>query len=230
MEHDPRIILLTCLALALKSEDMVFFSTLEELMQEQPIAEFITAMKLENTPVAVQSAELRVLEMTCFHLTLHHPYRPLRGWLADLEPHCQGTSSLVEQSCRDLITQSLFSDLCFLHPPSRIALAALRSVCRKKGIVIERVLAAQLGELLPTAEAQRRATKLLDEIEERFLREASAAPSLEELQKDALWRRASKFWMLAQKTAQEPLKLKDSSGKKRMGTHVDRSSGKKAKC
>ena len=35
---------LTCLALACKVEDALFFSNLEELLQEAPVAAFVTAM------------------------------------------------------------------------------------------------------------------------------------------------------------------------------------------
>ena len=67
----------------------------------------------------VQNHELLVLEVTRFHLTFHHPFRPLRGWLHVVEQHTQEIAKSLEQESRDLITRSLLTDLSFIHSPSR---------------------------------------------------------------------------------------------------------------
>jgi len=216
MEHDPHIIMVCCVAMAYKSEDFQLFATLEELLQAPAVAAVVAPAATDNVLNAVQEAELLLLQGTRLHLMLHHPYRPLKGWLAAVSEGCVlPAPDRVLRRAEAKVRATLHTDAVFVHSPSRLALAAIRSACREEHVDVDRCVLAQF-RAVGMAVDDEQALAALAEIETRFFR-ATPVPSVEELNKDALWKRAQAFWSGAQrrKVDEKDRKVTKKSDKKR---------------
>jgi len=197
MEYDPRIIVITCIALACKAEDCQLVATLEELLAHPAVVAELGHAKIESALSVVQESELLLLQGTRFHLMLHHPYRPLRGWIDALEKH-SGPAMLTQtasQRAVECIHRGVHTDAVFLHSPSRLALAALLAGCDAQGLPLDDFLQSTIGAH-PSVLQQGGVEGLkrtLRGISAEFFTEVPAV-TIEDLETDALWRRCQTIW------------------------------------
>lgn len=128
--HEPKAVMLTCVYLAGKVEE--HYIDAEEL-----------AKGLRQDPQVVLRRELAVLEGLGFDLLTHPPHRALAGFVHDADAR-RASRSLAKceapaewaAACRDAeryLDDLLVTDALLLHPPGRLALAALRDAGRKAG-------------------------------------------------------------------------------------------------
>ncbi|EGG13784.1 hypothetical protein DFA_11545 [Cavenderia fasciculata] len=126
MEYSPKMVMICCIFLACKSEenhiDIEFYSK---------------TLMVESKDIA--DLELPTLEALRFHLLVYHPFRPLYGYLLDINdlqsqsstsslPWLSKASFTLDQTyekCKPLILKSIMSDCCFIYHPHEIALACL---------------------------------------------------------------------------------------------------------
>ena len=194
MEYDPRIIMITCIALASKAEDCQLVATLEELLAHPAVVAEVGQSKAENVLSIVQESELTLLQGTRFHLMIHHPYRPLRGWLHALEKYEPSIlTPAASQRALECIHRGLHTDAVFLQAPSRLALAALLAGCDAEGIELDNFLEAQLGAHPSMKDGVQGLKKSLRGIAAEFFTEVPTV-TMEDLQNDGLWRRCQIIW------------------------------------
>jgi len=74
-----------------------------------------------------------------FHLTVHGPYRPFEGHMIEIKTKFPRISrpETMRKSSEEFLWKSLLSDVCFLFPPSQIALAAILNSGNLLGYDIE---------------------------------------------------------------------------------------------
>jgi len=196
MEHDPRLIMITCISLACKSEDCQLFPTLEDLLAAPAVRDLLSGIKIETALTLVQESELLLLQGTRFHLMLHHPYRPLKGWLASVKEFNPALlkDGALEARAQACLNRSLHTDAVFTHAPSRVGLAALVAAGDQEGIDLDEFLKKKLGSQAGMAPNSLLAlTQELRHIARIFFGEISA-PTMDDLQRDSLWKRASLIW------------------------------------
>eukprot|EP01132_Coremiostelium_polycephalum_P008532 gene8532-10487_t len=114
MKYDPKKIMICCLFLACKTED-----------NHIDIGNYSEIVKCPESEIT--DLEIIILETLQFYLIVYHPYRPLYGFLLDINdtnPTSIQFDQLWELSNK-FVKKSLYSDLCFHYHPSMIALACL---------------------------------------------------------------------------------------------------------
>jgi cyclin H len=120
MEHHPKLILLTCLFLAAKSEN--YFISISTFSKKTRIA-----------AESILSLEFEVLQSLQFTLLTHHPFRPLYGFFFDIQDVLSDEYSEKElgslyDEARKIIDETLISDAVYLYTPPQIALACYLTV------------------------------------------------------------------------------------------------------
>ncbi|KAH3686932.1 hypothetical protein WICPIJ_002093 [Wickerhamomyces pijperi] len=121
MEYHPKLVLLTCLFLAAKSENS--FISINSFSKRIP----------KTTPESILKLEFEVLQSLKFTLFVHHPFRPLYGFFYDLQD-VLGDEFTIEElgrvydKARKLIDEALISDAVFHFTPPQIALACFKSI------------------------------------------------------------------------------------------------------
>lgn len=174
MEKDPRVLLATCVYLALKAEDIREFENIGffiEKLRKIDARSFAEDKGFEDTQF--QQNELLLLAGVKFHLAIHHPFRCLRGCIEDWKDwHPKGISPQVVgdilKRATMAVNQLLFEDVYFIHQPSHIALACLRKACRDRKddkLKLEEWMAARCCSSQLSEELK----KTLDLIEERYM-------------------------------------------------------------
>ncbi|CAM9431375.1 unnamed protein product [Ectocarpus sp. 8 AP-2014] len=126
LEHDPKILILTCVFLASKTE--------EQMTNVNLLAK---ATGLDD--LQILGKELTLLQGLSFHLAVFHPYRALPALVegARLKAKTEGIPPQPERimalhdGARAALDDIVVTDLPFLHPPSRLALAALLRESRR---------------------------------------------------------------------------------------------------
>lgn len=119
MEYHPKLILLTCLFLAAKSEN--FFISINSFSKRIP----------KTTPESILGLEFEILQSLKFTLMAHHPYRPLYGFFFDIQDTL-GTDvdskelGKIYDNARNLVNEALISDSVFHFTPPQIALACFK--------------------------------------------------------------------------------------------------------
>ncbi|CCH44566.1 Cyclin CCL1 [Wickerhamomyces ciferrii] len=121
MEYHPKLVLLTCLFLAAKSEN--FFISIASFSKRIP----------KTTPESILSLEFEILQSLQFTLFVHHPFRPLYGFFFDIQEVLKGEISVKElgkiyDGARNLINDALISDAVYYYTPPQIALACLKQI------------------------------------------------------------------------------------------------------
>ncbi|CAM9014954.1 unnamed protein product [Wickerhamomyces anomalus] len=121
MEYHPKLVLLTCLFLAAKSEN--FFISIASFSKRIP----------KTTPESILSLEFEILQSLQFTLFVHHPFRPLYGFFFDIQEALKGEVTAKElgkvyDNARNLINEAIISDAVYYYTPPQIALACFREV------------------------------------------------------------------------------------------------------
>jgi len=187
---DPLKILLTCIYLAAKIEESYIGAE-----------EFCRAVKKD--PATVLRSEVGVLQVLHFDLVVHSPYRALAGLFEDLdaarkasaqgagssglEPDLAAAPDDTVAQCRAKATGAvdalMLTDAPLLYPPGQLALAALRSGLRARGLklgtaYLERACGRALSQEGAADEAVRAAvaslSAALDEIDQLGMEGAAA--------------------------------------------------------
>ncbi|KAH6781011.1 cyclin H [Perilla frutescens var. hirtella] len=134
MEHHPKNIMLTCIYAACKAEEN--HVSAEEL-----------GKGIEQDHHMILDNEMLVLQSLGFDLIVYAPYRPLEGFISDLQEsgdakagHSEELKSLHE-SAKAEVDKIMRTDAPLLFPPGQLSLAALRRSCElHKTIDFERFL------------------------------------------------------------------------------------------
>ena len=124
LEHHPRSVAQLCMFLACKIEEFNI----------EPYVLFSRMPNPEADRKFVMHNEIELCDTLDYELVVHGPFRPLRGFLADMAASHPGLSSLSESlyaPTADRLKQWVSSDVLLLHPPSQIALAALMDTAEK---------------------------------------------------------------------------------------------------
>lgn len=121
MEYHPKLVLLTCLFLAAKSEN--FFISIASFSKRIP----------KTTPESILSLEFEILQSLKFTLFVHHPFRPLYGFFFDIQEVLKNEITSKElgkvyDSARNLINEAVISDAVYYYTPPQIALACFRQI------------------------------------------------------------------------------------------------------
>lgn len=121
MEYHPKLVLLTCLFLAAKSEN--FFISISSFSKRIP----------KTTPESILSLEFEILQSLQFTLFVHHPFRPLYGFFFDIQEVLKSEVTAkdlgkVYDNARNLINEALISDAVYYYTPPQIALACFKAV------------------------------------------------------------------------------------------------------
>ena len=105
------------------------------------------------------SIEMTIVDVTRFHLTMHHPYRLMYGLRAKVESSDVSLPVSLWESAKALVRQSLLSDMQFLFSPLMIALAMVRQALRASSAP------ETLEDILPGVELP---TQRLDDIDQHM--------------------------------------------------------------
>lgn len=119
MNYSPRDIGITCAYLAAKIDE--FNITIDQFVKNVEG----DCRKAQKT---ILSNELLLMKKLKFQLTVHLPYRAKEGFMIDIRArHPQGREELklLDQEVEDYLEKVMYTDACFLHSPSQIALAAI---------------------------------------------------------------------------------------------------------
>lgn len=121
MEYHPKLILLTCLFLAAKSEN--YFISIHTFCKRIP----------KTTPESILSLEFEILQSLKFTLLTHHPFRPLYGFFFDIQEVLKDDYSSKElgtiyDEARKLVDETLISDAVYHFTPPQIALACFKQI------------------------------------------------------------------------------------------------------
>lgn len=133
MDHSPRLVMLTSLYLAGKTE--------ESYISAERIAEVVGEPSLEK---AILKFETQIIQDLDFQLIVFNPYRSLEGFclfLGDwLQEQSYGSeksgqlSSKMKTEAYQLADRLLLSDAVFLYPPSQCALAMMKVALEREGL------------------------------------------------------------------------------------------------
>ncbi|KAI9358281.1 hypothetical protein DFJ73DRAFT_819374 [Zopfochytrium polystomum] len=139
MDHDPKLILLTCLFLGAKVENSYI-----------PLADFLA--KVPKAPAAdtILNLEFVVSRGIKFHYLIHHVRWPLHGLFLDMQTYLQSVhtgrlelqaslTKLVDTyaKAREYAVTSFYTELTFTHTPSQIAMGCFRLAAQEAGFVDE---------------------------------------------------------------------------------------------
>lgn len=128
MEHHPKNIMLTCVYAACKIEEN--HVSAEEL-----------GKGISQDHQMILNYEMIVYQALEFDLIVYPPYRPLEGFINDMEDFCQVTNGEL-QMLKDLhetakleVDKIMLTDAPLLFPPGQLALAALRNSNKVQRVV-----------------------------------------------------------------------------------------------
>eukprot|EP00752_Nemacystus_decipiens_P003022 g2802.t1 len=164
LEHDPKILILTCVFLASKTE--------EQITNVNLLAKATGCDELQ-----ILGKELTLLQGLSFHLAVFHPYRALpalvegarlRAKAAGIPPQPDRIMALHDGT-RAALDDILVTNLPFLHSPSRLALAALLRESRRMEAPpfdVEAMLGKEFGDRADWKEVLREADQLARELDE----------------------------------------------------------------
>ncbi|XP_044471947.1 cyclin-H1-1 isoform X3 [Mangifera indica] len=119
MEHHPKNIMLTCVYAACKIEEN--HVSAEEL-----------GKGISQDHQMILNYEMIVYQGLEFDLIVYAPYRPLEGFVIDMEEFCQATNGQLQmlkdlhESAKLEVDRIMLTDAPLLFPPGQLALAALR--------------------------------------------------------------------------------------------------------
>ncbi|KAK5576268.1 hypothetical protein RB653_007409 [Dictyostelium firmibasis] len=122
MQYGPKLVMLSCLFIACKTEDnhldIDYYSNITKA-----------------SPSDITNLEVIILESLNFNLIVYHPFRPMYGYILDINDNFSlynNTNGITPvkfdtlwETCKKSIQKSLFSDCCFEFHPQIIALACL---------------------------------------------------------------------------------------------------------
>ncbi|KAN0034488.1 hypothetical protein ACTFIV_001006 [Dictyostelium citrinum] len=122
MQYGPKLVMLSCLFIACKTEDnhldIDYYSNITKA-----------------SPSDITNLEIIILESLNFNLIVYHPFRPMYGYILDINDNSSiynNTNGITPikfdnlwETCKKSIQKSLFSDCCFEFHPQIIALACL---------------------------------------------------------------------------------------------------------
>ncbi|KAM9962183.1 hypothetical protein ACTFIR_005078 [Dictyostelium discoideum] len=122
MQYGAKLVMLSCLFIACKTEDnhldIDYYSNITKA-----------------SPSDITNLEIIILESLNFNLIVYHPFRPMYGYILDINDNSSiynntnGVSPIkfdtLWETCKKSIQKSLFSDCCFEFHPQIIALACL---------------------------------------------------------------------------------------------------------
>jgi len=126
MDYHPKEILVTAVYLAAKVEEF-----------NVSITQFVSNIQgnQERASSIILNNELLLMQELRFNLTIHNPYRPIRGLLIDIKTRCE-TVENVDYFRPDIdafIDQVFLTEASLIFAPSQIALAAIiHSASRQK--------------------------------------------------------------------------------------------------
>ena len=133
MDHSPRLVMLTSLYLAGKTE--------ESYISAERIAEVVGEPTLEK---AILKFETQIIQDLDFQLIVFNPYRSLEGfciflrdWLEEISYDSEKIDQLsgrIKTEAYQLADRLLLSDAVFLYPPSQCALAMMRLALQREGL------------------------------------------------------------------------------------------------
>eukprot|EP00897_Mesotaenium_endlicherianum_P001137 jgi/Mesen1/11023/ME000098S10415 len=121
MEHMPKHIMLTCIYLACKVEEV--YVSAEEF-----------GKGINQDPEQVLTNELMVLQTLHFDLITYAPYRALEGFLIDMQsfweaagdaPPSKEQLQSYREKAKGIVDSIMLTDAPLTHPPGQLALAAL---------------------------------------------------------------------------------------------------------
>lgn len=120
MDYHPKPIMLTCLFLATKACD--HYISLEQFVRSIP----------KITSMVILENEFLVCRALSWDFYVWHAYRPLYGFVLDMQVVLPEQAITVLGKLHDdakaLVSKILWTDLQFIHSPSRIALGCLMAV------------------------------------------------------------------------------------------------------
>ena len=126
LEHHPRSVGHLCMFLACKIEEFNI----------EPYVLFSRLPSPEADRKFVMHNEIELCDTLDYELVVHGPFRPLRGFLADMaasHPRLSQLSESLYAPVSEKLKQWVASDVPLLYPPSQIALAALMDTTENMG-------------------------------------------------------------------------------------------------
>ncbi|XP_001632226.2 cyclin-H [Nematostella vectensis] len=120
MDHPPKEMFLVCLFMACKVEE--YNISVENFVQILP------RDRREKVMDFILAHELLLMERLDFHLTIHHPFRPMEGFLIDIKMYLSEGKVNPESwriKAEEFLLRAMRTDVAFHFSPSQIALAAL---------------------------------------------------------------------------------------------------------
>jgi len=134
LQHPSDLVVRLCVFLACKTEESnsewKMMLGLERCARPNDVTpEMVTFIKQNEVPM------MAALQ---FHLVVHSPMRPLKGFLLDLKTKIPDADfAQVKQKSTMTLFSWLSSDIVMLHPPSQIALAGLTWVASELKVDID---------------------------------------------------------------------------------------------
>lgn len=178
MEYHPRDIGVTCAYLACKVDEF-----------NVSIDQFIKNVKgdFKKAQKTVLSNELLLMKKLNYQLAVHLPFRPVEGYLVDLRaryPPARDKTHLLAEEIEEFLEKSMYTDACFLYPPSQIALAAVCHSAEKCNLDLENYLQHVLFAEDPYAlSCFRRAYDEMQELIEKDLQSSPGKDTIKKIEK-----------------------------------------------
>lgn len=125
MNYPPRDIGITCAYLAAKIDE--FNLSIDQFVRNVEG----DCRKAQKT---ILSNELLLMKKLKFQLTVHLPYRAKEGFMIDIRaryPQGREELKLLDHEVEEYLEKVMYTDACFLHSPSQIALAAIYLSAKK---------------------------------------------------------------------------------------------------
>jgi cyclin H len=119
MDYHPRDIYMCCTYLAFKVD--------EYNLDADQFVQVLPSEDRKKTGDLVLHLEPTIMLQLSFQMIIHSPFRSLEGLLVGLKLKCPKIDSLdrLKKVANGFLMHHFYSDVCFLYPPSQIALAAL---------------------------------------------------------------------------------------------------------
>jgi len=186
-QADFFVLMFTCVFVACKAEEWNVFAIPQKGVPVIPVKQFLEFPDLYNSgslgtacrdllkvdePVSkVEEAEVKLLAGNKFHMLIHHPFKAMIGWIRYLLKQDstfveRDVRKKVEERAKQLATQAILTDLIFLHPPSRIALGALKLAFDEHNTPIDRFIEEYFREQNCTPEQSQKAKLAIGAITE----------------------------------------------------------------
>ncbi|XP_025083258.1 cyclin-H-like [Pomacea canaliculata] len=148
MDYHPKDIMLTCVYLACKVEEFYV-----------AIGQFVSNLKGNREKFAdtILAFELLLMSKLQYHLTIHHPYRPLEGLLIDIKTRFPDLDNpeRLRKGAEEYIERCLLSDVVLIFSPSQIALASIMYSAGRESINMDRYMTEILMAGCPEDEVQK---------------------------------------------------------------------------